>query len=270
VNGFFSDPITKSGKRIMSANPITGVDPPLAALARALRQVRRAVALTGAGVSAESGVPTFRGPGGLWREYRAEDLATPRAFARDPRLVWEWYDWRRGLIAQVGSNPGHLALAALEGLIPEFLLITQNVDGLHRRAGSVNVLEIHGSIWEVRCTGCGRLDEDRRTPLPLLPLCPDCGALLRPGVVWFGEALDPARLQAAHEALRRAQVMLVAGTSGVVQPAASFALWAKDSGARLAEINPDPTPLTPYCDWVFPGKSGEVLPRLLTAMKQDN
>jgi len=254
----------------MSDNPNTDKNRPLIGLAQTLGQVQRVVALTGAGVSAESGVPTFRGPGGLWRDFRAEDLATPQAFARDPRLVWEWYDWRRGLIAQVSPNPGHLALAELEGLIPEFLLITQNVDGLHRRAGSLNVLEIHGSIWEVRCTGCGGLDEDRRTPLPLMPWCRNCGALLRPNVVWFGEALDPARLQMAHEALRLAQVMLVAGTSGVVQPAASFALWAKEYGARLAEINPDPTPLTPYCDWVLQGKSGEVLPLLLTAMRQNN
>ncbi|MBM4274045.1 MAG: NAD-dependent deacylase [Deltaproteobacteria bacterium] len=251
----------------MAESPIYNPSTPLADLAQSLRQAQRVVALTGAGVSAESGVPTFRGPGGLWRNHRPEDLATPQAFKRDPRLVWEWYDWRRGLIAKVSPNPGHRALADLEHLVPEFTLITQNVDGLHRLAGSRNVLEIHGSIWEVRCTGCGRVAEDRRVPLPLMPYCEACGALLRPNVVWFGEALDPARLQTAHEALRLAEIMLVAGTSGVVQPAASFALWAKESGARLVEINPDPTPLTPYCDWVFQGKSGEVLPALLAAMK---
>lgn len=250
----------------MADRLITDRSYPLAQLAQGLGQVQRVVVLTGAGVSAESGVPTFRGPGGLWRQHRPEDLATLQAFQRDPRLVWEWYDWRRGLISQVRPNPGHLALAEMEKLIPQFTLITQNVDGLHRQAGSRNVLEIHGSIWEVRCTGCGLVAEDRRVPLPLMPSCQDCGALLRPNVVWFGEALDPVRLKAAHEALGQVQVMLVAGTSGVVQPAASFALWAKEYGARLAEVNPDPTPLTPYCDWVFKGKSGEVLPALLAAL----
>lgn len=241
----------------------------LVALARLLGRVARVVVLTGAGISQESGIPTFRGPEGLWRNFRPEDLATPQAFQRDPRLVWQWYDWRRGLIAQIRPNPGHLALVALEEQVPDFTLITQNVDGLHRRAGSRRLLEIHGSLWEVRCTGCGRVQEDRRVPLPLLPHCEACGALLRPGVVWFGEALNPARLQAAQGALGQAQVLLVVGTSGVVQPAASFPLWAKQSGARLAEINADPTPLTPHCDFVLPGKAGEVLPALLDCMVRD-
>ncbi len=240
--------------------------PVLANLAQLLQQVRHVAALTGAGISRESGIPTFRGPGGLWRNFRPEELATPQAFSRDPRLVWEWYDWRRGLISQASPNPGHEALAALEELTPDFTLITQNVDGLHALAGSSRVLEVHGSIWEVRCTTCGSVKEDRRVPMPILPLCNLCGGLLRPNVVWFGEGLAPDVLDAVQRALKQTQVMLVVGTSAVVQPAASFALWARQWGAKLAEINPEPTPLTPHCNFVLTGKAGEVLPRLVATL----
>jgi NAD-dependent deacetylase len=188
------------------------------------------VVLTGAGISVESGIPTFRGPEGLWRTFLPEDLATPQAFARDPQLVWEWYDWRRGKITQARPNPGHEALVRLESLVPEFLLLTQNVDGLHRLAGSRRLLKIHGSIWEVRCLACGAVREDRRVPLPLPPQCDACGGLLRPNVVWFGEALDPYILPQAEAALTRCQVVLVVGTSAVVQPAASMALWGPGRG----------------------------------------
>ncbi len=236
-------------------------------LARLLRQSERVVVLTGAGISQESGIPTFRGPDGLWRNFRAEELATPQAFQRDPRLVWEWYDWRRGLIAQARPNPAHQALVALEEYFADFTLITQNVDGLHRLAGSRRLIEIHGSIWEVRCTGCGQVSADRRVPLPILPYCAACGSMLRPNVVWFGEPLDPERLVAVQAVLQRAQVMLVVGTSAVVQPAASFALWARQSGARLTEINPEASPLTSYCDFVLAGKAGEVMPTLLECLE---
>jgi NAD-dependent deacetylase len=240
--------------------------PVLANLAQLLRQVRHAAVLTGAGISHESGIPTFRGPGGFWRNFRPEELATPQAFAKDPGLVWEWYDWRRGLISQAKPNPGHEALAALEKLVPDFTLITQNVDGLHTQAGSMQVLEVHGSIWQVRCTACGSVKEDRRVPLPILPYCASCGGLLRPNVVWFGEGLAADVLEAVQRALKQTQVMLVVGTSAVVQPAASFALWARQRGARLAEINPEFTPLTSHCDFVLTGKAGEVLPRLVAAV----
>jgi NAD-dependent deacetylase len=236
-------------------------------ISAALALAERLVVLTGAGISVESGIPTFRGPEGLWRTFRPEELATFQAFARDPQLVWEWYDWRRGKIAQARPNPGHEALVRLEALVPEFLLITQNVDGLHRLAGSRQLLEIHGSIWEVRCLDCGAVQEDRRVPLPLLPYCNACGGLLRPNVVWFGEALDPVILRRAEAALTRCQAVLVVGTSAVVQPAASMALWARQSGAQVVEINPEPTPLTAHCDFALSGSAGEVLPALLAHLE---
>jgi NAD-dependent deacetylase len=239
-------------------------------VARRLTLVDRLVVLTGAGVSQESGIPTFRGPKGLWREHRPEELATPAAFAKDPLLVWEWYDWRRGLIAQAEPNPGHLALADLEARIPDFTLITQNVDGLHQRAGSRQVLEIHGSIWEVRCQDCGLFRRDDQVPLPSLPpSCPECQGLLRPNVVWFGEPLDSQLLAQVHKALGRTRMMLIVGTSAVVQPAASFGLWAKERGAILVEINAVPSHLATVCDFVLTGPAGQLLPALLTQMERE-
>ena len=219
--------------------------------------------LTGAGISAESGVPVFRGPGGLWRNFRPEELATPAAFARDPKLVWEWYDWRRSVIARAEPNPGHLALAEFERRVPDFCLITQNVDGLHDRAGSRQILKLHGDIWMLRCTGCG--GEERNTAVPLAPLPPRCacGGLLRPGVVWFGEALPAETLAAAMEAARRAEVFLVAGTSAVVYPAAGLPRAALEHGARVIEINLEPTELSEVAQISLRAKCGEILPQLL-------
>jgi NAD-dependent deacetylase len=188
-----------------------------------LRTAQRVAVLTGAGISAESGIPTFRGAGGLWRNFRAEELATPQGFRRDPQTVWEWYDWRRGFISQAAVNPGHFALASLEQKVPHFTLITQNVDGLHMRAGSRNILTLHGDIWTLRCTECEKSWRDERPKLdPLPPRC-ECGAMARPGVVWFGETLPPHEWSAAAEAAQRAEVFLVIGTSAIVQPAASLA-----------------------------------------------
>jgi len=228
-----------------------------------LKQARSIAALTGAGVSAESGVPTFRGSSGLWKQYRAEDLATPGAFARDSRLVWEWYDWRRGLIAQAQPNAGHRALVQLEERVPSFTLITQNVDGLHELAGSRNVLEVHGSIWNVRCISCARERVDRRTPLPEIPPKCDCGAVLRPGIVWFGEPLPQRVWQDAEAAARTAEVFLLIGTSSVVYPAAGLAQIAKASGARVVEINIAETVLSESIDEFLQGPSGELLPQLI-------
>ena len=231
---------------------------------RALLQNARSVAaLTGAGVSAESGVPTFRGNNGLWKQYRAEDLATPEAFARDPKVVWEWYDWRRSLISGARPNAGHYALAELESRVPNFTLVTQNVDDLHDDAGSRNVLKVHGSIWKVRCTQCAHERVDRTVPLPELPPQCECGALLRPGVVWFGEGLPHVVWESAERAAEEADVFLVIGTSALVYPAAGLAGIAKRSGAKVVEINIAETPLSHLTDAFLQGPSAELLPQLM-------
>jgi NAD-dependent deacetylase len=227
-----------------------------------LGAARSVVVLTGAGISAESGVPTFRGPGGLWREYRPEDLATPEAFARDPRLVWEWYDWRRRKISEAKPNLGHYALVTLEKRAPDLTLITQNVDGMHPLAGSRNVLEIHGSLWRTRCLSCHEVRENRELLARLPPRCA-CEGLLRPDVVWFGEALPFDLLKRSIRAVEGGDVMLVIGTSSLVQPAASMAGEALARGTPVIEINLDPTPLSERATHFLQGKAGEILPRLL-------
>ncbi len=235
-------------------------------LAEKLQKARRVAALTGAGVSAESGVPTFRGPEGLWRTYRPEDLATPQAFAKDPRLVWEWYDWRRQRVAACSPNDGHRALAELGRRSFGFDLITQNVDGLHRLAGSSRVSELHGSLWTLRCTTCSREREDREAPLPSIPPRCECGGLERPGVVWFGEALLSDVLEQAYEAASRADVFFVIGTSALVHPAASLPEVAGEQGALVVEINPELTPLSGLVDIRLAGPSAAILPRILDAL----
>lgn len=234
--------------------------------ARRLREARRVTVLTGAGVSAASGVPTFRGEAGLWKSFRAEDLATPEAFARDPVTVWEWYDWRRGKIAEAIPNAAHETIAAWSHQFESFALITQNVDGLHELAGTRGVVRFHGSIWTLACAGsCGALPggwEDRRAPLPEIPpLCPDCGALARPGVVWFGEPIPSAALAAAGEALD-CDVFVVAGTSSLVMPAAGLADLARSRGAFTIEVNPEATPASARVDLAIAGPAEVVLPEI--------
>jgi len=227
-------------------------------------EARRIVAFTGAGISAESGIPTFRGPNGLWRNFSPEKLASPEAFARDPRLVWEWYDWRRQIIHKAPPNAGHRALAEIERRAADrFTLVTQNVDGLHERAGSRNVVKLHGDIWRVRCMGCAAEEPNEVVPLdPLPPHC-RCRALLRPAVVWFGEALPESAWERAFEAAAQAEVFLVIGTSAMVYPAAGLVQVACQSGARVAIVNPDPTPADELAEWILRGPAGEILPRLL-------
>jgi len=218
--------------------------------------------LTGAGISAESGVPTFRGQDGLWKNYRAEELATPEAFQKDPKLVWEWYDWRRGIVGDANPNPGHEAISRLEKSAPNFYLITQNVDGLHERAGSCKIVELHGNIWKMRCVKEGTIKTDLTVPLENLPPHCECGALLRPHIVWFGESLWPDSIETAFLVAEECDCMLVVGTSAVVQPAASLPLVTKRAGGFVVEINAEPTPISDMTDSSILGKSGEILPEL--------
>ncbi|MEO8485168.1 MAG: NAD-dependent deacylase [Betaproteobacteria bacterium] len=238
-----------------------------AALAVALARARRVVALTGAGVSAESGIPTFRDAlTGLWARYDPLELATPAAFQRHPRRVWDWYATRREAVLAAEPNDGHRALVAIERHVPEFLLATQNVDGLHARAGSRAVVELHGTIARVRCSrGDGiveRWDEPRAGEPPR---CPHCGAFLRPDVVWFDESLPIEALARAEDASRRCDFMIVAGTSAEVHPAAALPLIAKSAGALVVEVNPDETPISRLADFALRARSGVALPALVAA-----
>ncbi len=238
----------------------------LTAAAEALRSARHIAALTGAGVSAESGVPTFRdAQTGLWARYRPEELATPEAFARDPKMVWEWYEWRRQLVSNAKPNPAHYALAAIEQRVPEFALITQNVDGLHGEAGSRNIFELHGNIRRNKCFenehAVTRWDDDGAVP----PRCPRCGGRVRPDVVWFGEMLPQAALHQALEATQCCDLFLCVGTSTVVEPAASLPFEALRGGAVVIEVNAHTTPLTPHATHVLSGPAGVMLPQLVAA-----
>jgi len=228
-----------------------------------IRTAETVAVLTGAGISAESGVPTFRGPGGLWRNFRPEELATPEAFRRDPSLVWEWYNWRRELIHRARPNPGHKALAQLEGEKAQLTLITQNVDGLHDLAGHRRPLKIHGDIWEIRCTKCDRNWTDRAVPLPEIPPRCACGGIARPGVVWFGEGLPQRVWREAEKAVESAELFLVVGTSAVVYPAANLIPLALSKSAKVVEINPDDTPFSSEVDCALRGPAGEILPEVV-------
>ncbi|MFN2446067.1 MAG: NAD-dependent deacetylase [Vicinamibacterales bacterium] len=228
-----------------------------------IRSAERVVVLTGAGMSAESGVPVFRGPGGLWRQFKPEDLATPDAFEKHPTLVWEWYVWRRERIAQARPHAGHTMIAELEARRTGVTLLTQNVDGLHQRAGSPSPVELHGNLWRVRCArGCGFAARDGDHDPPRTMLHCRCGAWLRPEVVWFGEALDARTLDAAVDAMRRAQVALIVGTSAVVYPVAALPDMVRDNGGRIVEINVEETPLSARADAVLRGPAGLVLTKL--------
>lgn len=233
------------------------------AAAALLRRAERVAVMTGAGVSAESGVPTFRGSGGLWEGRRAEDLATPGAFRADPLRVWRFYEERRRNLTTVRPNPAHRVLASWQDRFPVYTLITQNVDGLHRAAGSPEVLELHGSIWRVRCWSCGKEREDRTVPFPELPpRCPSCGGVERPAVVWFGEDLPHAVFTAAAEAAAAADVMVVVGTSALVYPAAGLVSVTAGRGGAVIEVNPEPSALADHAAVALRGPAGVLLPRL--------
>lgn len=235
-------------------------------LVEKLRGANRIVALSGAGVSAESGVPTFRdAQTGLWSQYDPQELATPQAFQRNPRLVWEWYAWRRELVSKAEPNPGHFALAKMEQLSPHFTLITQNIDNLHQKAGSVNVVELHGNLGRTKCYEENQLVEQWADTGEVPPRCPVCGGLLRPDVVWFGENLPPEAWRIAIDASREADLFFTIGTSGIVQPAASLPLEAIEAGATVVEINPTATPISPWMDYTIRAPSGIALPALIAA-----
>lgn len=243
-------------------------DAQISQAADALRRASSIAVLTGAGISAESGIPTFRDAlTGLWENFRAEQLATPEAFLADPKLVWEWYAWRRQRVALARPNPGHLALTALANACSArgagFTLITQNVDGLHQAAGSTDVIELHGNICRVKCFERQHVIEQFDDATGAVPSCPLCGSLLRPDVVWFGESLPEAALAHAMRAARDAEVFISVGTSTLVEPAASLPFLAVRSGAVVIEVNAGTTPLTAAARFSFRGQAGMLLPQLV-------
>lgn len=233
----------------------------------ALRNANRVTALTGAGISAESGVPTFRdAQTGLWAQYDPQELATPQAFRQNPQLVWEWYTWRKELISAAEPNPGHFALTKLENMVSSFTLITQNVDGLHQAAGSQSLIELHGNIFRTKCFQEDAIVDSWNENGSIPPRCPNCGGMLRPDVVWFGENLPPGALKNAQEAARSCEVFLSIGTSTLVEPASSLPYIAIQSGAIVVEINPRETPLSDQAHFVIRAPSGKALPALVKAI----
>lgn len=219
--------------------------------------------LTGSGVSVESGVPTFReAQTGLWERFDPQELATPEAFDRNPALVWDWYAWRRKLITEARPNPGHVAIAEMQHLVPNFALATQNVDGLHQEAGSREAIELHGNIMRTKCSVEGTMVEDYDSAASP-PYCPSCGAPLRPDVIWFGEMLPQGALSEASSAALESEVFISVGTSSLVYPAAGLPFEALENGAMVVEINPSETPLTRHADYILRGLAGDVLPQLV-------
>jgi NAD-dependent deacetylase len=235
-----------------------------------LKIAQKITVLTGAGFSAESGIPTFReAQTGLWAQYDPQELATPQAFIQDPKLVWDWYTWRRSLIRHAEPNPGHYALAKLESIVPSFTLITQNVDGFHALVGNKNIIELHGNIFRTKCFQENVIVEIPPNVEESPPACPHCSGHLRPDVVWFGEQLPPNALESAIKAAGSADIFLLIGTSAVVQPAASLPIYALQSGAVFIEINPAATPLSVHAHHTLRGPSGRILPALVAAVWPD-
>ncbi len=238
-------------------------------LIRRLAEAEKVVVLTGAGISAESGVPTFRGDDGLWKKFSPEELANFDAFMKNPQMVWEWYQYRRKIVEEVQPNPGHAALVELEKWVPSLVVITQNVDNLHQRAGSRHVIELHGNILRNQCLECGKIVTEKELDFSDgVPRCPHCGGMLRPDVVWFGEMLPEEALRQAYEAAETCDVFFSVGTSAVVYPAASLPEIAFQHGAFVVEVNPEPTPVTDFAHIVLRGKSGEILPELVAEIRK--
>lgn len=225
-----------------------------------LKDIESIFVLTGAGISADSGIPTFRGKDGLWKNYRATDLATLESFQKNPELIWEWYHWRQSIILKAKPNGGHRALTEFERLFPSLLILTQNVDGLHQEAGSRKVLELHGNIFRARCMDCGNVINHQLQPD--IPKC-ECGAMMRPDVVWFGEAVPTGVLQRSFSFIDNCDLVIVIGTSAVVQPAASLPIYGKNRGLPLAVVNPEPTPISNFADFQLLGRAAEILPEIV-------
>lgn len=238
-------------------------------LVERLRSAEAVAVLTGAGISAESGVPTFRGENGIWKKFKPEELANFEAFIQNPDLVWEWYRHRKQIMAAIQPNPGHYALAELERRFKKFAVITQNIDNLHRRAGSTTVYELHGNIERNYCVSCRtQFSNEEILRREGVPRCDRCGGLIRPDVVWFGEFLAADQWEASEKAARWSDVFFSIGTSAIVYPAASLPTIAKRSGAYLVEINPEPTPLTDFADEFLAGKAGDILPELVSVLRE--
>ena len=258
-----------SNDNLMPSDPVPVAAPAIpAALIGRLRKARAIAVLTGAGISAESGVPTFRdAQTGMWAKFDPLELATPDAFRRNAKLVWDWYAWRRELIGHAAPNAGHRALAALEPIVSDYLVITQNVDGLHQAAGSTQIVELHGNIQRVKCSREGTIvtQWDDSSPREA-PRCVHCGAFLRPDVVWFEETLPDEALARAERAARDCDVLLVIGTTAEVYPAAMLPTYARHHGAAVVEINPNPTRLTERVDFALRGPAGVALPALVAAV----
>jgi len=247
----------------------------IAEVAGVLRRSARPVVLTGAGVSKESGIPTFRDAlDGLWAQFDPQQLATPRAFRRNPKLVWDWYEYRRELLAEARPNPAHRAIAEIETVLPQLVVITQNIDGLHAAAGSSDVITLHGDIRRNKCFANCQGDPTLIDVAALAwdrehgpPRCPHCGAWVRPDVVWFEEMLPAVALERAYDLSHATDLMLVVGTSGVVQPAASLPFAAKQHGATIVEVNPEMTSITLIADWHLSGQAGAILPLIVAALR---
>jgi NAD-dependent deacetylase len=247
----------------------TNIDSHLQQIASWLQNARRVSILTGAGVSKESGIPTFReAQTGLWAKYDPERLATPGGFKSDPKLVWQWYDHRRQLLSSIKPNPGHIAVAELEKLAQNVSVITQNVDGLHMLAGSSNVIELHGSLQSFICFDNHHSIDNIAIGLKEPPTCNECGSLVRPNVVWFGEMLPEGIFEKAHKLVCNCDLLFVIGTSGMVQPSASLPLTAKLQGVKVIEINPEATPITDIANIFLQGQSGQLMPRIVDAYKK--
>lgn len=231
------------------------------AILERIRSAESVSVLTGAGASAESGIPTFRGAGGIWEKYDFTKLATPQGFREDPVLAWEWYQLRQREMKKARPNPAHMVIAEMEGRFRKLTVLTQNIDGMHRRAGNRNIVELHGNIWRMKCTRDGTIIQLDQPVEQIPPLC-QCGSIMRPDVVWFGEPLPIDALDAASLAARESDVMFVVGTSAVVYPAAALPALTKNAGGLVIEVNVEPTPITSYADLSLFGRAGEILPAL--------